>query len=415
MTQRAADFVVIGGGIVGLTIAGEIRRRFPDCRTVLLEKETRLAMHASGRNSGVLHAGFYYTADSLKARFSRDGNRSWIEYCEDRSLPVRRCGKLVVARSEEEVNGFDELLRRAKANGVRLERITDREVSEIEPSVRTLGGALFSPDTASVNARQIVESLGADVSREGVDIRMGEEYVGRGEGVVRTGSGSIPCGYVINAAGLYADRIARDYGFALGVRILPFKGVYLVSEEVGFLRTHVYPVPELDYPFLGVHFTLAVDGRVKIGPTAMPALWREHYRGLENFRIEELSEVLRLEVPLFLRNKFGFRQLALREIGKYSRRRLVRRASGMLSMKLRPSQWHWGPAGIRAQLFDLVAGRLEMDFRFEGDDQSFHVLNAVSPAFTCALPFAAYLADQIESRLGSTIPAHPTAAQVAPA
>ena len=415
MTQRAADFVVVGGGIVGLTIAGEMRRRFPDCSVVLLEKEQRLAVHASGRNSGVLHAGFYYTADSLKARFSRDGNRSWIEYCEHRGLAIRRCGKLVVARTEEEAGVFDVLMSRARANGVRLERITDREAREIEPSVRTHGGALFSPDTASVNARQVVESLAADVSKDGVDLRMGEQYLGRDEGVVRTTSGSIPCGYVINAAGLHADRIARDYGFARSVRILPFRGVYLVAERADFLRTHVYPVPELDYPFLGVHFTLAVDGRIKIGPTAMPALWREHYRGLTNFHLEELLDVLRLEIPLFLRNKFGFRRLAIREIGKYSRRRLVDQASGMLRLKLRPSHWHWGSPGIRAQLFDLDTRRLEMDFRFEGDDQSFHILNAVSPAFTCALPFSVYLADEIESRLGGSVPSPARALQVAPA
>ena len=184
--------------------------------------------------------------------------------------------------------------------------------------------------------------------------------------MVRTSEGDLPAGYVINAAGLYADTIARDFGFSADYRILPFKGVYVYGEDGEKLNTHVYPVPDLRHPFLGVHFTVRADGKVKIGPSAIPAFCREHYGGLRNFRPGECFDILRREAGLFARNDFGFHR---------DRR--------------------WGEPGIRAQLLNTKERKLEMDFRFEGDDRSFHVLNAVSPAFTCAGPFGRYLVDRV--------------------
>ena len=397
VSSRTCDFLIIGGGVVGLTIALEARRRHPAARLVLIEKEPACGQHASGRNSGVLHAGFYYSRDSLKARFTQQGNRRLTDYCEERGLSVSRCGKLVVARDEADLAGLDELAARGRANGVELQELSAAEAHRIEPAARTYERALFSPATVSVEPAEVMASLTRDVQTAGVDIRTDTPYLGRTRAGISTPGGELQAGYVINAAGLYADRIARDYGFSEHHRILPFKGLYLYGGgSAPPLRTHIYPVPELRYPFLGVHFTLTARGQVKIGPTAVPALWREQYRGLERFRARELFEIVGRESALLATNAFGFRSMAVREARKYSRRWLVRLAQTLVHTPLAARDWKWGPPGIRAQLYDTSTRKLEMDFCVQSDDRSCHVLNAVSPAFTSAFPFASYVFDRVD-------------------
>lgn len=399
--DAAPDLLIIGGGVVGLTVALEARRRHEGLAVTVLEKEDQCGAHASGRNSGVVHAGFYYTSDSLKARFTREGNRRLTAYCREKDLPIDRCGKLVVARDEDEAVRLGTLLRRGEANGVPLEMVEPGEAREIEPLARTTGRALYSPSTATVDPGAVMRSLVADARRAGVDVRTGCEYLGRDDRGIVTSRGRMSAGYVVNAAGLYADRVARDFGFSRRYRILPFKGLYLESRrEKVPLRTHVYPVPELEYPFLGVHFTLTPGDRLTIGPTATPALWREQYGAWENFDAGELVEILGLEARLFLENAFQFRELAWREMKKYSRARLVRRAAGLVTRDLSTEDWRWGNPGIRAQLLDVEENRLVMDFQWEADGRSLHVLNAISPAFTCAFPLAEHLMDQVDAHAG---------------
>ena len=399
--ERMTDFLIVGGGIIGVALALELRRIYPTTRITLLEKEESCGEHASGRNSGVLHAGFYYSADSLKARFTREGNLQLTQYCVDRKLPINRCGKLVVAQCARDLDGLEELLRRGRANRVPLEMITAEEARRIEPRVKTYERALFSPSTSSVDPTAVMRALVSDARGAGIDIRTGTTYLGRRRDGVRTSAGDVAAGYVVNAAGLYADRIARDFGFSDRYCILPFKGLYLYAEaSAPTLRTHIYPVPNLGNPFLGVHFTLTVAGAIKIGPTATPAFWREHYGGLRGFRLAECVSIVSREADLFLRNDFGSRRLAITELQKYHRGRLVQLASAMAAGVRREDFRQWGRPGIRAQLFDLKSRRLEMDFKFEGDDRSFHVLNAVSPAFTCSLPIARHLTSHIVQRVG---------------
>jgi L-2-hydroxyglutarate oxidase len=397
MAVDTCDFLIIGGGVVGLCLALEARRRYPTSRITIVEKEATCGFHASGRNSGVLHAGFYYTADSLKARFTRDGNRALTSYCQERGLRINRCGKLVVARDAADLPGLDELLRRAQANGVELHAISSREALEIEPRVKTFERALFSPSTSSINPGEVMAALLNDAVAAKVTVRTGTRYLGRRPGGISTTRGDIAPGYVINAAGLYADRIAMDFGFSRDYRILPFKGLYLyATEQAHPVRTNIYPVPDLANPFLGVHYTITADKKVKIGPTAVPAFWREHYRGFANFNLTELVEIVGRELGLFVRNDFGFRRLALSELQKYSRAKMVSLAARLVNHVDARNYTQWGEPGVRAQLFNIRERRLEMDFRFEGDGGSFHVLNAVSPAFTCAMPFSRYLFDQID-------------------
>jgi L-2-hydroxyglutarate oxidase len=391
------DFLIIGGGVIGLNLALQIRRRHSASKIILIEKESHCGKHASGRNSGVLHAGFYYTADSLKARFTREGNSCMTEYCRARGLRINRCGKLVVAKDPADLAGLEELLKRAQKNGVELHEITDKEARAIEPRIKTYGKALYSPTTASVDPGEVMISLVDDAQKAGINILTNTAYRRYKAPAVVTNKGRIAAGYVINAAGLYADKIAQDFGFSKDYRILPFKGIYLYSsEQPGALKTNIYPVPDLNHPFLGVHYTLTVDGKIKIGPTAIPAFWREHYQGLDNFNLRESIEILGRELGMFLRNDFGFRSLAFNEIQKHFKSKLLMLASDLITGVSEKHYQHWGSPGIRAQLVNIKERKLQMDFCYEGDHSSFHILNAVSPAFTCAMPFSEFLLEHIE-------------------
>lgn len=390
------DFLVIGGGVIGLNIARNLKNQFTDSKVTLIEKELQCGMHASGRNSGVLHAGFYYAADSLKAKFTSEGNKAVTQYCEDRDIKINKCGKLVVAQKDADHAGLDELLRRGKRNGILLHDISEKEAKAIEPRVKTCGRAIFSPTTSSVDPQQVMEAMRQDALEDGVVINSGVKYLSRKGDEIKTSQGIYKAGYTINAAGLYADKVAADFGFSRDYRILPFKGLYLYSNEPPHaLRTNIYPVPDLANPFLGVHFTLTVDGHAKIGPTAIPAFWREQYSGFENFRLSEIADITRRQVKLLISADFNFKRLAIEEIKKYSRARMVNLASALVDGVSPDHYKKWGRPGIRAQLLNVKTNRLEMDFVIEGDHKSMHVLNAVSPAFTCSLPFSHYICKEI--------------------
>ncbi|MGB0909561.1 MAG: L-2-hydroxyglutarate oxidase [Nitrospirales bacterium] len=394
--METTDFLVIGGGIVGLNIARELKRYYADASVTVLEKEGTSGEHASGRNSGVLHAGFYYTPDSLKSQFTKAGNQLVTRYCEWKGLPINHCGKLVVAKDRFDHPAMDELLSRGQANNIELEEITEGQAKEIEPRVKTCERALFSPRTSTVDPMRVLEAMVHDARVEGVRMKYGTSYQGKSKNAIVTSEGQYEAGYVVNAAGLYADVIARDFGFSDRYRILPFKGLYLYSNEpAGAFRTNIYPVPNLENPFLGVHVTVTVDGQAKIGPTAIPAFWREQYEGMENFRISELMDLLIRQTGLLISSGFDFKRLALQEMRKYSQPHLVRLASTLAQRIEARNYATWGRPGIRAQLIDVQKKKLEMDFVTEGDSQSMHILNAVSPGFTCAMPFSTYVREQI--------------------
>lgn len=384
--------------MIGLNIGRELRRLFSDSTVVLIEKEQGCGLHASGRNSGVLHAGFYYSPDSLKARFTRLGNQQLSEYCESKKIAINKCGKLVVARNLSDQPHLDELLKRGKDNGIELQDLTEEEAKRIEPRVKTSQRAIFSPTTATVDPAQVVNAMQQDALREGLKIHCGVSYVKKHNGNVLTSAGPYQAGYVVNAAGLYADKVARDYGFSETYRILPFKGLYLYStESAGAVRTNIYPVPDLRNPFLGVHFTVTVNGRTKIGPTAIPAFWRENYDGWDNFRLSEFAEIVLRTCGLMALAKFDFKRMAVNELAKYSRSRMVSLARSLVQGVNEKDFLNWGKPGIRAQLVDIKKRKLEMDFVLEGDGRSMHVLNAVSPAFTCSFPFSKYVCQRINS------------------
>ena len=395
--MTTTDFLVIGGGVIGVSIASRLRTLYPDSSVTLIEKEASCGLHASGRNSGVLHAGFYYSPDSLKAKFTREGNAQLTAYCEEKRIALNRCGKLVVVRDATELPALEELLKRGKANGIKLDDLSEQDAKKIEPRAKTYQRALYSPSTSTVDPNAVLKAMVADAIADGVQIKSGVAFVRKTGRTVQTTECQYEAGYVVNTAGLYADQIARQFGFSERYRILPFKGLYLYSDEPpGALRTNIYPVPDLRNPFLGVHFTVTNEGKAKIGPTAIPALWREQYGGVSRFSLAEFIEIAGRGLSLLGNAGFEFRRLAIEEVRKYSRRRMVRLA-GELVEGVRLEQYSkWGKPGIRAQLLDIRKRRLEMDFVLEGDDRSMHVLNAVSPGFTCSLPFSQYVCDRIQ-------------------
>lgn len=388
------DYLIIGAGIIGLNIAKNLKERFPESKILVLEKEDEVAQHSSGRNSGVLHAGFYYSADSLKAKFTKEGNIALKEFVKSRGLKINECQKVVVATDDKEVEGLEELKRRGEANGVELIWLDEDGLNELYPNIKTHKKALLCPSTATVNPKEVTKEFAKVIKDLGVELLLSCKYISSSSNVVSTSLGDFQAKKVINCAGLYADNIARDFGFSKDYVIIPFKGIYLKDKNnVSHLETNVYPVPNLENPFLGVHYTLTVDGESKIGPTAIPALWRENYKGMDNFSLKEFSQILFYEAKLFLTNAFGFRSLAFSEVKKYSLSYLKG-----LAMKLTKQMNHdgfdsWSTPGIRAQLLNKNTLELVQDFVVESDENSVHVLNAVSPAFTSSIPFANWVVE----------------------
>lgn len=400
--MTATDFLVIGGGVIGISVARELKRECGDASVTVIEKEPVCGLHASGRNSGVLHAGFYYPADSLKARFTRLGNELLAEYCDGRRLTIRSCGKLVVARTRADHPGLDELRRRAAVNGVTVEELSEDDVRAVEPRARTCERALYSPNTATVDPTAVMRAMTTDAVHEGVTIATGVRYLRRQGRGVQTSAATYYPGFVVNAAGLYADRIGRDFGFGESYRMLPFKGLYLYSDDPAErMRTNVYPVPDLHMPFLGVHVTTTPTGRTKIGPTAIPALWREQYNGWGSFRWKEFVELTLRQAMMLIAGGWSYQRLAAQELRKRSRAQVLQLASRLVRGLEGARYSGWDTTGIRAQLVDTRHRSLVMDFVIEGDDRSLHILNAVSPGFTCAIPFAHEVCRRILTATGT--------------
>ncbi len=389
------DYLIIGAGIIGLNIAKNLKERFPDSKIVVLEKEKEVAMHSSGRNSGVLHAGFYYTANSLKAKFTKEGNIALKEFCKERNLKVNPCKKVVVAQNAKEVEGLEKLKRRGDINGVELHWLDEAKLNELYPNVKTHKKALLCPSTATVNPKAVTKEFAKVIQEIGVELILDCKYKSSKANRIFTSKGVYEAKKLINCAGLYADKIANDFGFSKDYVIIPFKGIYLKDHDnISQLKTNIYPVPNLDNPFLGVHFTLTVDNESKIGPTAIPAFWRENYKGFDNFSLKEFLQIIYYEIKLFVTNAFGFRELAFTEVKKYSFSYLKKLAKGLTKNMDDKGFDSWSTPGIRAQLLNKKTLELVQDFVVESDENSVHVLNAVSPAFTSSIPFASWVIDE---------------------
>jgi L-2-hydroxyglutarate oxidase len=392
------EVLVIGAGAVGVSTAFHLASDGVD--VLVLEKESGPALHQSGRNSGVIHAGYNLKPGSLKARYCVEGNRELHGYCAERGLPVREGGILVVAQSDPEMAVLRELHARGEANGVRVELLPEDRIADVEPHARGVG-ALHALEGGSFDARSYVHALAGDATRSGArfffDHRV-RSVIDTDRGVkVDTNRGPVRARVAVTAAGLYADMLAGE--LARDLRVIPFRGYYaeLRPERTGLVRSHVYATPDLKFPFLGVHLSKRTDGRVIVGPGAMLALGREAYRftGLSGGLLAKT-----VGWPGFYRMMRGpeFQDLLRHEIGKSLALRPIAREAMQLVPEIREDELVRSFAGNRAQLVDRE-GRLVDDIVVRETPHAVHVLNAVSPGLTCSLPFGRMLAGTAVAKL----------------
>ncbi len=398
MSERY-DFVIVGAGIVGLAVARKIAAL--KLGTVcILEKERALGLHSSGRNSGVLHTGIYYAPDSLKAKVCAAGARLLADYCAEKKLPLAKNGKVIVASDVSQVSSLKNLFDRGRANGVRVELIDEKRLSQIEPEARTVEAAIFSPDTNVIDSKAVLAALENDITAQGVTIRKNARLGDIESGFLSCGSSKIHFGHLINAAGLHADEVAHAMGVGERYKIMPFKGIYrkLRPEAASRFRGSIYPVPDLDVPFLGVHTTKTVSGEVYVGPTAIPAFGRENY-GLFSGIDGEWAGIARDLSRMMLKNLNGFRTLVRQEIFKYNPSVFLKCIQRLAPFLKKEDIQSCGKVGLRAQLVDKKSLKLVMDFLIEDGPRSTHILNAVSPAFTSSFAFADIVVNRIQSRV----------------
>lgn len=396
MSRRTIDVAIIGAGIIGLSIAKELKTQFPDLTLALFEKEKTLGIHASGRNSGVLHAGIYYTSDTLKANFCTEGRKETASYCVENKLPIKEMGKVILPLAERDDQVLQTLYQRAVANGVKAEIIDESELKRLEPKAFSVTGkALFSPHTSIIEPMALLEQIKTELAMKKVEFHFREKALSLSpeKKLLQTNRSSYSYSFLFNAAGLYADKIAHQCGIGEKYRVLPFKGTYFeLSKNSNLDIKHLlYPVPDLKVPFLGVHLTPSLDGKVYIGPTAIPALGRENYHALSRVNIFDVFSLLNYGSRFFIHNKQEFRRLIFTEMCHYFRHFTAREAQKMVPSISQKDLFRSEKVGIRPQLVDTKKLELVMDFMLEKTENSVHILNTISPAFTAAFPFARYI------------------------
>lgn len=397
--MKNCDYLIIGAGIVGLSIARELKLRHSGAQIIVIEKEPSPGLHSSGRNSGVLHSGIYYPPESLKAKVCRQGSIEMAAYHEEHGLRLDRRGKLLVATREEDIPQLDLLAGRAAQNNVTAEKLGYDALSKMEPEVRLVGDyALWVPSAAVGSPAQVMKTIIEEIQRLGISLQCAS-YVSRVDvkerRAILSNNTSVSYGHVINAAGLFADKVAQLFGIGDRYTLLPFKGLYWkLDPSSGIKINHlVYPVPDLRVPFLGVHTTTTTDGTTYFGPTAVPAFGRENYRGLKGVTTSEAARISYLLSKQFFYNRDGFRRLTLYEGRRYFKPWFVEAARSIIPRLRSADLVSTEKVGIRAQILDKKSGRLVTDFLVERGEHSTHILNAISPAWTSAFPFARFVCD----------------------
>jgi (S)-2-hydroxyglutarate dehydrogenase len=396
------DVIVVGGGIVGVATADALLRSGVR-RVVVLEREDRVASGQTGHNSGVIHSGLYYRPGSLKARTCADGRELMYEFCEEAGVAATRCGKLVVATRDGELSRLATLEERGRTNGLRgIERLDADGVRRLEPNIAGVAG-LWIAETGVVDFSAVTRALAERVARLGGEVRTGAGVtrVRRDGAAVRvsTPRGELAAAQLVNCAGLQSDRVARMAGADPGVTIIPFRGEYyeLLPERADLVRHLVYPVPDPDLPFLGVHFTRRIDGRVEAGPNAVLALKRDSY---SRWSFDARDVATMLAFPGFWRMARRQWRTGAAEMGRsLSKRRFVHALQRLMPC-IASEDLRWGGCGVRAQAVD-AHGKLLDDFHIVESERAVHVINAPSPAATASLSIGRQIAERVLARLGS--------------
>ncbi len=390
------DFAIIGGGIVGLSTGMALGKRYPNARIVVLEKESKWAYHQTGNNSGVIHSGIYYKPGSFKAKFCRDGCRSMVEFCQEYDIAHEICGKVIVATEEKELPRLENLYKRGLENGLKVTKISASEVKEIEPHVNCVAGIRVYT-TGIADYKQVARKYAELIELQGGELRLNtkvEKIIGKGDTqVIETNNGIYETRCTINCAGLHSDRIAKLSQVDPQAKIVPFRGEYyeLVPEKRYLVKTLIYPVPNPDFPFLGVHFTKMIDGSVHAGPNAVLSLKREGYKKTD-FDLRDFAEVM--TYPGFWKLAAKHADEGIQEIIRsFSKAAFVRSLQKLIpevqSADLVPTH-----AGVRAQAL-MNDGKLVDDFLIVKGNNSVHVCNAPSPAATSSIEIGKAIVEQL--------------------
>lgn len=398
------DYAIIGGGIVGLSTALAVGKKYPKARILVLEKEEYLAQHQTGRNSGVIHSGIYYKRGSLKSRLAVQGSRSMVQFCREHGVKHEVCGKVIVATKASELPLLDSLFQRGLDHGLAVERLAPEQVLEIEPHVRC-AGAIKVPSTGIVNYREVSAKYVELVNAQGGTVQTGTRVdrfrEANGIQVIETTSGGFEAGFIINCAGLFSDRVARFAGLKPSAKIIPFRGEYyeLIPKRRYLVRSLVYPVPNPDFPFLGVHFTRMINGSIHAGPNAVLAFKREGYRRTD-INCRDLFEILTFSGFWKLARKHH-REGIMEMMRSVSKRAFVRSLQQLIP-EITEDDLVPTNSGVRAQAL-MFDGQLVDDFRIVNGRNSMHVCNAPSPAATASLEIGRFIANHVPEMTRSEV------------
>jgi len=390
------EYAIIGGGIVGLATAMALGKKYPKATVLVLEKEQNVAQHQTGRNSGVIHSGIYYKPGSLKARFALEGNRSMVEFCREQGINHEVCGKVIVATKASELPLLDNLFQRGLNHQLAVTRLSPEQVQEIEPHVRCIAG-IKVPSTGIVNYSEVSAKYVELIKSNGGMVRSGTR-VDRlrhvnGIQVIETPNGEFKAGFVINCSGLFSDRVTRSFGLKPSAKILPFRGEYyeLLPERRYLVKNLIYPVPNPDFPFLGVHFTRMIDRSIHAGPNAVLAFKREGYRRTD-INFADLFEILTFLGFWKLARKY-YREGIMEMVRSVSKRAFVKSLQRLIP-EVTDDDLVPAHSGVRAQVL-MPDGRLADDFLIVKGKNSMHVCNAPSPAATASLEIGRFIANQV--------------------
>ncbi|MQF85192.1 MAG: L-2-hydroxyglutarate oxidase [SAR202 cluster bacterium] len=402
MLKNDIDLVIIGGGIIGLATANEILRAKKNINIVVLEKSSTVASQQSGHNSGVIHSGIYYKPGSFKAEFCVEGRRTMTEFCEENEIPVWTCGKLIVATKESDLPKIDNLYERGTQNKVKgLRVVPQEEIKEIEPHVSAIK-ALHAPGTGIVDYIKVTEVYADQFRHSGGEIFLDTEVIGATESsgkiIIKTNRGEIETKKVINCAGLHSDRIAKMFGLDTNLKIIPFRGEYytLKKSKEYLVKGLIYPVPNPELPFLGVHFTQTMKGYVEAGPNAVLATKREGYRKRDISIRDSLETFTYSGFWNLLKNDW---KTGIWEINRSLRKSVFVKSLRELIPEVNGSDLDVGGSGVRAQAV-APDGTLIDDFKIEGSENAIHVLNAPSPGATSSLVIGKYISNLAVKQLG---------------
>ena len=397
LVNKEYDQIIIGAGIVGISLGLALLERDPSRKVLIIDKEGKPGIHASGRNSGVLHAGFYYSPDSLKAKFCRLGNLELRKFCKENNLQILETGKVVVCQDKQDVARLEELYRRGVANEVNIEILDSKDLEKIEPAAQTVDKFIWSPTTAVGNPEGVINKLAEKFTKSGgsfsfhTQVQLVEKD---NEVLVKTKTGIYSAKSIINSAGAYAADLAKQVNVGAEYVCLPFLGAYKKSKLLSINpKRLVYPVPNPVNPFLGVHTTITLNNEIKIGPTAFPVIGKEQYKLTDGFNLKELGEFFTSTTALVKSDSVDLIGLAKEEALKLFKKPLLNRTRKLSNSLDSNTNWVKYPSGIRAQIINTETKAIEMDYILESDKNVVHILNAVSPGWTSAIPFAHWVVE----------------------